>query len=432
MLNKLKLYLATTMLLMMSTVSAQDIEDIYQQVLQSDPRLKINYFGVEVGTAREKQAFGTLLPEANITSSWSENKRVEGLTRDSFSGERYALTVVQPVFDMPRYYGWKRAQDIKGQFEFELKDVRSSVRLDTINRYFGLLIKNDFLQVVREDRAATEKRAEHVKALYEMQRVKITEFYKINARLDTNVSEEIDALQEVALAKEGLNELTNSNVEQISGLNETVYFLEKVTNIDDWEADSIRANYLLIAKRKAVDAAQRDLDEKSAQHYPKVALYLQKQKTNIGYENSEANASVSEVATLNLTIPLYSGGQLSAHAYEATQKLGIARSLYALEQRKIIKQTRDVFLGVNAIVRRVEAADKARDSAKKSYQAINRSFELGIATVSEVLTIQTDYAVAKKNHLKAKYEYIMKKAELLHLSGKLNDDFIFKISKWLL
>ncbi len=47
-----------------------------------------------------------------------------------------------------------------------------------------------------------------------------------------------------------------------------------------------------------------------------------------------------------------------------------------------------MFLGVNALISRIEAANQAVKSAGKSYQAMKRSFELGIATVSEVLDEQ--------------------------------------------
>ena len=62
---------------------------------------------------------------------------------------------------------------------------------------------------------------------------------------------------------------------------------------------------------------------------------------------------------------------------------------------------------------------------------MNRSFELGIATVSQVLDAQKDFSEAKRAHQIAKYRYINSKAELLQISGKLNDDAIYEISKWL-
>ena len=62
MLNSLKHYFFSITILTTSAVSAQNIEDIYQQVLQSAPQLLIESLAVEVGAARERQALGALLP----------------------------------------------------------------------------------------------------------------------------------------------------------------------------------------------------------------------------------------------------------------------------------------------------------------------------------------------------------------------------------
>jgi outer membrane protein len=435
MLITLKPYCFCLTLLMTTAVSAQNLEDIYQQVLQSDPRLLIDSLGVEVGIAREQQAYGALLPQVSISGSWTENDRaVEGFADDSYSGERHTLSVRQPLIDMPKYYNWKRSKDESSRFEFQQKETQSAVRLDTIERYFQLLSATDELALIREERAATEKKVEQTQALYLKQRVKVTDLYEVEARLDRLVSEEIDAMQVTDLAKEGLNELTNSPIviEHISPLIETVSYIQRVENRDDWAAGSLIANASLMALQKSIDAAKKNVKQQSAGHYPLLDLQLSQQQSTIGFENSELPSTTTGVISLSLTVPLFSGGQTTARTREASQQLALARATYDQEQRKITKQLGDMFLSVNAMVRRIEAADKAIKSAKKSYQAMNNSFELGIATVSDVLDTQHAYSQAKRKHQQAKYDYIIHKARLFHVSGKLDDNNFYTISKWLM
>lgn len=435
MLSTLKPYLFSLTLLITTTVSAQNLEDIYQQVLQSDPRLLIDSLGVEVGIAREQQAYGALLPQVSISSNLTENEReVKGFSADRFSGERHSLSVRQTLLDMPKYYNWKRSKDESSKFEFQQKETQSLVRLDTIERYFQLLSATDELALIREERASTEKKVEQTQALYLKQRVKVTDLYEVEARLDRLLSEEIDAMQVTDLAKEGLNELTNSPIpiENISPLIETTSYIQRVENRDEWAAGSLIANASLMALQKSIDAAKRNVKQQSAGHYPILELQLSQQKSTIGFENSAAPSATTGVISLNLTMPLYSGGQTTARTREASQQLALARATYDQEQRKITKDLGDMFLSVNAMVRRIEAADKAIKSAKKSYQAMNKSFELGIATVSEVLDTQQSYSQAKRKHQQAKYDYIIHKARLLHVSGKLDDNNFYKISQWIM
>ena len=76
-------------MLLATSVSAQNLEDVYQQVLQSDPRLLIGTLGSGVYAAREDIAFAALLPSVSLSGNWTENKRLsEGSSKDSYSGER--------------------------------------------------------------------------------------------------------------------------------------------------------------------------------------------------------------------------------------------------------------------------------------------------------------------------------------------------------
>ena len=233
------------------------------------------------------------------------------------------------------------------------------------------------------------------------------------------------------LAKEALSELTNHSIGDVAPLSSTTQFIQRLENINEWSAQAIPANYSLMALRKAIEAAQSYIDQVSAEHLPLLELQLTKQKSNIGYEFAVSPTTTSEVATLNFTLPLFSGGQTTARVYEAYQELELSKAEYEIEKRRVIKEARDTFLVVNALSRRIEAVSKEVESAQKSSQAMNRSFELGIATVSQVLDAQKDFSEAKRAHQIAKYTYINSKAELLQISGKLNDDAIYEISKWL-
>tara|TARA_B110000967_G_scaffold209010_1_gene263285 strand:+ start:5903 stop:7159 length:1257 start_codon:yes stop_codon:yes gene_type:complete len=417
---------------MSTAVLAQDLADIYQQVLQSDPRLLIGSLRVEVNAAREQQAFGALLPQVSINSNWTETQRLaDNTSKESFSGERHTLSVRQPILDMPKYYAWKSSEEKYEQEALRRQETKSLIRLDTITRYFDLLDAKDLLALVREEKTSTEKKVEHTRALYKMQRVKITELYSGEARLARLASAEIDAMQARDLAKEALSELTNHSIGDVAPLSSTTQFIQRLENINEWSAQAIPANYSLMALRKAIEAAQSYIDQVSAEHLPLLELQLTKQKSNIGYEFAVSPTTTSEVATLNFTLPLFSGGQTTARVYEAYQELELSKAEYEIEKRRVIKEARDTFLVVNALSRRIEAVSKEVESAQKSSQAMNRSFELGIATVSQVLDAQKDFSEAKRAHQIAKYTYINSKAELLQISGKLNDDAIYEISKWL-
>lgn len=410
--------------LLFQPVNAQDLMETYQQVLKSDPRLLIDSIGVEIGAAREKQSFGQLLPQASLSgSATSTTRRAEGFPIDHYSGQRYIFSVRQPLFDIKKYNAWKRSKSVKKQFQYQYEDTRSAVRLDTIERYFALLKANGDLELIREEKAAIVEKKKQISALFEKKLVKITELYEVVAHLDMLESEQVEAQRLVELAKADLSELTGESVKQLAQM------ISK-PNAEDDEVDDITAyvdqlgarNASLNALAKSIDAARRNLKQQKAGHYPVIDLQLSKQQTNIGFENSASPITDTEVVSVNLSMPIFSGGTASAQVYEATQQLKMAKASYEQEYRRIKKELQDEYLNVRSIKRRIAATIKSVESTEKSHQSIEKSFKFGIATVSEVLDAQQLYLQAKQNFQQTKYLYVISKARFYNKAGLLTDN----------
>ena len=185
MLNKLRSYFFSITLLVTFSASAQDLEEIYQLVLQADPRLLMEEANLGINKAQEQQAFGNLLPQVTITSDWTETKRVtEQTSEDSYKGERHNLIITQPIINMPTYYRWKGSKDNVSRYEMSLKDIQSRVRFDTIERYFKLLSSMDALALVSEEKIMTEKKLEMSRSLLKYLRsIKITQYIKVKLKM---------------------------------------------------------------------------------------------------------------------------------------------------------------------------------------------------------------------------------------------------------
>jgi len=410
-------------------VAAQDLLETYQQVLKSDPRLIIDSLSVEIGIAREKQSFGQLLPQASFTSAaTATTRRAEGFPVDHYSGQRYILSVRQPLLDMQKYNAWQRSKSVQEQFKYQYKDTQSIVRLDTIERYFSLLKANDELELVKEEKAAVLEKKNQITALYKKQLVKVTELYEIVARLDMLESEQVEAQRLVQLSKANLSELTGEQVDELAQLISQATGEDELGDISAHVEQLGARNASLKALTKSIDAARRNLKQQKAGHFPVIDLQLSKQQTNIGFENSASSITDTEVVSVNLSMPLFSGGSTSARIREAVQQLKIAKASYDQEYRLIKKELKDEYLNVKSIRRRVLATKKSVESAEKSYQSTEKSFKFGIATISEVLDAQQLYLQVKLNFQQAEYDYVISQARFLYKAGLLTYDSLSNIN----
>ncbi len=412
---------------------AQDLIETYKQVQLSDPRLQIDALGVEVGVAREKQSFGALLPQVSINGNITSNtRRADGLPIDHYSGKRYTLSISQPIFDLGKFHAWQRSGAVLEQFKFNLDETKTAVRLDTIERYFALLQANDELSLVREQQHAVQTKKDQTQALYNKQLVKITDLYEIIARLDLLGSEEVDAAQRVSFAQASLSELTQQLVTPLATLNEHKEFdLSSIGSLAEHTSQLVATNPALKALKKSIKAAKLNLSQQKAGHYPIIAVQLNKQKSDIGYDNSASGISDTEVAGLTLSMPIFSGGTTSARVSEARQQLAISRATFDQEYRKAVKELQDEYQQVKALVRRIQASKKAVKSAGKSSQAMDKSFLLNIATVTDVLDAKQLYLEAKRSLQQALYDYIISSVRLSYKIGSLGDKTIEEVNAWL-
>jgi len=418
--------------LISQVANAQDLLETYQQVLKSDPRLLIDSLGVEVGVAREKQSFGQLLPQASFTSSaTSTTRRAEGFPIDHYSGQRYILSVRQPLLDVQKYNAWQRSKSVQEQFKYQYEDTQSVVRLDTVERYFALLKAKGECELIKEEKAAVLEKKNQISALYKKQLVTVTELYEIVARFDMLESEQVEAQRLVELSKASLSELTGEQVHELSQLMTQATVEDELGDINTHVEQLGIRNASLNALTKSIDAARRNLKQQKAGHYPIIDLQLSKQQTNIGFENSASSITDTEVVSVNFSMPLFSGGATSARIYEAVQQLKMAKASYDQEYRLIKKELKDEYLNVKSIRRRALATEKSVESAEKSYQSTEKSFKFGIATISEVLEAQQLYLRVKLNFQQAEYDYVISQARFFYKAGLLTDNILTELNKQL-
>ena len=91
------------LMLVMSTVMADDLMIVYRKALLADPILKTSEYKVAIGEAQKHQAGGALLPQINANVNLSMNDRTTtGLDNNGYKGERYNVSLTQSVIDFQK------------------------------------------------------------------------------------------------------------------------------------------------------------------------------------------------------------------------------------------------------------------------------------------------------------------------------------------
>lgn len=429
-----KTLLACGIALAASQTQATGLWDLYQETLASDPRLAVSAAESQVGKAQSRQAFAQLLPSVSASIQYSDNFRrvLTNDTEDNYKGEKYVLSVSQPLFDMATWQNNKRYEYLAEGAELGYQDTKSRTAVDVLERYVTVLAAQDNLELIRAERDAIGQQREQLKSRYKRQLAVLTDLLEVEARYDGVKADEIDALNQVAITRAALAELVGRDVtEPLNSFDAVIDYQEGGQSLDHWINVAVANSALLLSLKAEVDAGQAEVRQSRASHYPVVGLNLTAQKTNIGTDNSPESDTETYSAGVSISVPIFNGGGDSARVDESHARLVIAQKRFEERRRAVLKSVREAYLNTEASWQRIAAADKAAKSAKKSHQAMEKGFEYGTVTVADVLDALREEYQFRRDFRQAQYDFAANRMALLQIAGVLSQDDIKEIDSWL-
>jgi outer membrane protein len=429
--------LALIILACSQTAQAEDLLTIYEQALQADPQLQSANVKVDIGSAQKGQALGQMLPQVSASGNWSENRQTnigERQTQSSsFKGTRYYVSLNQSLVDFAKFWEWRRASKVEDQYAAEAIEAHNQLMFNVVERYFNELEAEDQLYFAKTEKLAVQKQLEQVEKQYAKQMLKITDLYAVEARLDQIIAAEILAESKRVTAQQSLRELTGVNPAELNKLRDVVDYQEIEGDLQQWIDMAQSQNPAISAKQIAIEAAKNNVTVQQSKFLPVADLQLNYYDTNTGFQNINLGGATvqTEVAAINVTVPIFSGGTTTHQMFEAKHRLQLSRNDNESAIRAITKETSDAFLSANANARHIKAAQKALDSAGKSREAMERGFSYGVVTISDVIKAQQDEFSAKKDFSQAKYNYIKNRIRFMHAIGSIAEENLQEINGWL-
>jgi len=429
--KKLNVLLAGLILSLCGTGYAEDLLTIYHQALEADPELKSSETKIQIGTAQKGQALGEMLPQVTGTGNWSTNsQRVSNQTSDYY-GARYVVSLNQTLLDFPKFWDWRRAKAVESQYTLENIQAQQTLLFNVVDKYFAVLEAEDEHSFFKSEEETTGQQLEQIQKLFDRELVKITDLYAIEARLDQIKADIIEAEAKVVTAKEGLKELTNITPATLLKLRDEIDYQELQGQLEDWLEVAKSENPTLAAQQYAIAAADHDVSAQKSRHLPVVELQLNYFNTNTGFQSTRTNQTDTQVAAINVNVPIFSGGTTTKRTQEAQYKLALNKYDNEAKLRALVKETSDAFLSSNANVRRIKATRKALESASKSREAMETGFTYGVETISDVLKAQQEEFKARRDLAQSKYVYIKNRMRFMQAIGMISEENLTEVNNWL-
>lgn len=411
-----------------------DLVHLYDRALSNDPRM-ISARAIERrANHTEREAFARLLPQVSADARVTRTHYDGGRVSDKYTGNRYGVNLTQVIFDRSLWQGYQRSKSLSLQQTQDAQERTNMSAADLVQRYFEVLAAEDSLALVQAEQRVVIHNLSRVESLFERQMVPVTDLLEVSARKDRLRSEELQASNAVELARESLSELVGQEVfGPLMRLNNDIELTElfDLNDLDYWQQSALTRNPYLLSKYAETQASLAGYREARGGHYPRVTFSLSSQKTNIGFENSASPTTQSDVAAINVQIPLFSGGGVNARSNAAYEDIIITEQQFEAARREVLREVRSAYLNLKSSYSRTHAAKRALESSQKARMASERSFNFGLTNAVEVLDRARDEFSARSELLGAQYSFLLAYTLLRRWSGEFGEADIELINQQL-
>jgi outer membrane protein len=431
---------------------AATLLEIYQQALQSDPRIHEAEARRLAALEAEPQARGVLLPQIGFNADWtrteSEGSGVQNTVIEQPEGSgnfvvvpfafqtevsdettRWSFNLRQTLFRWDQIVGLRQADKVVARAEADREAAQQDLIVRVTEAYFNVLGAEDRLLAIHADRNAIARQLEQAKQRFEVGLIAITDVQESQAAYDQAVANEIAAKRSLATARYLLSEITGSYVRELAAPAENLPLRSPDPASEQaWLDLAMSQNLALISSRLDEALARDEISFRRNGHYPTVDLVAnigstdseQDQDTFNGFGALPADSNFDRDSIgIQFTLPIFSGGATSSRVKEAIYLHRAAREQLQRVTRETDRQTRDSYLGVLAEISRVKALEQAVASARTALDATQAGFDVGTRTIVDVLLSQRNLYQSITNYYQARYDYLLNVMRLKQAAGTL-------------
>lgn len=439
--------------------------EIYEKALQNDPQIREAEANRLATMEAKPQARAALLPQLTASGEVSRLDSEVGRVQlqainaqdpqsplfpftvrteaDEVESVQYAIRLTQTLFRWDRWVALKRADKEVAQAEVDFKAAQQDLVARAAQRYFDVLAAQDTLEAAQATLEAFSRQLEQADKRFEVGLVAITDVQESRAARDQASAAVIAAKRTLASSQEFLRELTGAAFSVLAepGQDMPLKTPEPATE-DAWVNAALQQNLSLMSARLATDIAKDDVRSARSGHLPTLDLVAQSSRDEdtgdsttfrggIPTPSSADGESNSDLIGLQVTVPIFSGGNTSSQIRQRVYLHRAARERSERIARETERQARDAYLGVVSEISRVQALRQALESSRTALQATEAGFEVGTRTTVDVLDARRRLFEAQTNYARSRYDYIVNVLRLKLAAGSLEQKDLEEVNGWL-
>lgn len=415
-------------------VMAMDLLDTYRLAQSNDPawRATLNTYLAE--QQNEAIAYAGLLPSVSAFATVSRSRFEPEMIPQTFlsTNQQYSLIVRQPVFSPERWARYQQAKVSTHLSDALLRTDQQDFVLKVAETYFKVLQAQAQLSALRGEENTFLRQYDMMQARLKAGVVARTDVTEALAQYQNAIANRISAEINITTSREALTAILGQPLGELAALRPDVaYESPYPSHIMDWEALAKQHNPNIIVARLRADLAEQNRKIQSAGRLPRLDLVGSASESKQDQSLQNFNNGRSLAVGLELSIPIYSGGQTTRLVRQAAYQVDAAQDQIIATERQATAQARSAFLNLQANQARIIARQAAVQSGEMVTESSQIGYELGVRTIVDVLLAQRNAFAAQRDAIAARYDYVLNVLRLRAAAGQLTANDLAEINTWL-
>lgn len=296
----------------------------------------------------------------------------------------------------------------------ELLASQQKVIVDLIQKFLVIYQSEKESNRLQNEISLYDQQIKELKKRVAIGRSRQSDYLNVEATRATTVARKI---------AEDINRKNNiQELEILSGLKlESASFKEALFSFDPLKPlaayeSSVLKNTDIISAQSKVKTIEEDMSTMRGQHYPQLDVsgnyWLRRAST--------LNHQIDWDLSLNLTLPIYSGGVIESQVREAASRYKSAQIDESRISREILTQIRSLHFKLSEGEAQISALKNGVDLTRQTKERMQNDYRLSLVTILDVITSTKNFSDAERAYDELKSSLILSRLLLDTYSQTIN------------
>lgn len=401
-------------------VQAFDLFDAWQAAINYSADFSAAQSERDAQKEQLAQTRATLLPQVN--GNYIYQKQPPSLSSTTQT-HGWNVQASQALFDKTKWAQYQQGKITANMADWQLENVKEDLLFNVAKAYFQVLLIEDKLVSIEKEKEAYAMQIRQSKALFNKGAATILDTNEAQAGYEAARAKKVSAMTDLLVAQNNLANITGLDPKQIKRLRHTDFgdLLGK-TSKADWINTAQKNNPEWQQQKLALENAKQAYIAAKAENWPKLTInggYQDNHQIQQFYGLDHGTRSKGGIVTVQLSMPLFTGGLIHSKIKEAAAKEQQNKFLLIATERKIELNVNQAYQTTLGNLYQIQAQQQLLKANSVKLEATQLGRKVGIRSNLDELQALQAKADAEQKLAEAQYGYITTYIQLLQSAGIL-------------